>query len=127
MREKYGKNYPLWPGSLLCARTGPRTIVKRGHKKMVHLGDATCAPPVPQCLPQQTNREGGNTVEKYGLSVAELEAQHVELLPDRIEMKRRGRRQRLRQDCDAALVIAGTGVVAAPVLSGNATCVGIQQ
>ncbi len=66
-------------------------------------------------------------MEKYGLSVAELEAQHVELLPDRIEMRRRGRRQRLRQDCDAALVIAGTGVVAAPVLSGNATCVGIQQ
>ncbi len=77
-------------------------------------------------------------MERYGLSLMELEAQHVELLPDRIEMRQR-RRRRIRrsgsgfgQDCDAAIVNAGVGngtvvTPVAPVLSGNATCVGIQQ
>ncbi len=45
-----------------------------------------------------TNREEGDAVEKYGLSVKELEAQsRVELLPDRIEMGRR--RNRVRVTC----------------------------
>ncbi len=69
-------------------------------------------------------------MEKYGLSVAELEAQHVELLPDRIEMRRRRRRRRagrLAQDCDAAIINAGTLPIAAPILSGNATCVSLSQ
>ena len=45
-----------------------------------------------------TNREEGNAVEKYGLSVKELEAHsRVELLPDRIEMGRR--RNRVRVTC----------------------------
>ncbi len=35
-------------------------------------------------------------MEKYGLSVRELEAQSVELLPERVEMKRGGGRRRLR-------------------------------
>jgi hypothetical protein len=37
--------------------------------------------------------------EARGLSWEELEAQHVELLPERIEMRRR-RRHRIRQTCD---------------------------
>ena len=60
-----------------------------------------------------------NTVEKYGLSLAELEAQHVELLPDRIEMRHRRRRRRghsLVQDCDSILI--QQGIVNIPV--GNA-------
>ncbi len=63
-----------------------------------------------------TDTEGGNTVEKYGLSVAELEAQHVELLPDRIEMRRR-RRRGYAQDCDSVLI--QQGIVNIPI--GNAT------
>ncbi len=55
-------------------------------------------------------------MEKYGLSVAELEAQHVELLPDRIEMRRR-RRRGYAQDCDSVLI--QQGVVNIPI--GNAT------
>ena len=55
------------------------------------LGCATLPPAV------DTNTDGGSTVEKYGLSVKELEAQHVELLPDRIEMGRR--RNRVRVTC----------------------------
>ncbi len=57
-------------------------------------------------------------MEKHGLSLEELEVQTVELLPDRIEMRRRNRRRRNRggggfvQDCDAAQV--GVGVVNAP-------------
>ncbi len=69
-------------------------------------------------------------MEKYGLSLTELEAQHVELLPDRIEMRRRRRRRRaggFGQDCDAAIVNAGTVPVAVPILSGNATCVEVSQ
>ncbi len=54
-------------------------------------------------------------MEKYGLSVAELEAQHVELLPDRIEMKR-GKRNKVR--CNNASV----NFLAIPVISGNQVC-----
>ncbi len=60
-------------------------------------------------------------MEKYGLSVAELEAQHVELLPDRIEMRHR-RRRRLVQDCDSVLI--QQGVVNIPIANASfATCV----
>jgi hypothetical protein len=61
----------------------------------------------------EPNREGGNLVEKYGLSFEELEAQHTELLPDRIEMRHR-RRRRIVQDCDSVLTNQGTFVVVTP-------------
>jgi hypothetical protein len=53
-------------------------------------------------------------MEKYGLSIEELEGQSVELLPDRIEMRRRNRRRRHGGgfDCDNANV--NTGVLNAP-------------
>ena len=62
-------------------------------------------------------------MEKYGLSLEELEVQTVELLPDRIEMRRRRRNRRNRghgfvQDCDAAQV--ATGVLNIPLLNNNA-------
>ena len=63
-------------------------------------------------------------MEKYGLSLEELEVQTVELLPDRIEMRRRNRRNRRNrgggfvQDCDAAQV--ATGVLNIPLLNNNA-------
>jgi hypothetical protein len=44
-------------------------------------------------------------MEKYGLSLEELEGQNVELLPDRIEMRRRHRRRNRGGggfDCDNA-------------------------
>ena len=63
-------------------------------------------------------RERGNTVEKYGLSVVELEAQHVELLPDRIEMRHR-RRRRLVQDCDS--VMLQQGIVNIPIANATFT------
>jgi hypothetical protein len=44
-------------------------------------------------------------MEKYGLSLKELEGQNVELLPDRIEMRRR--KKGGRYDCDNAQVNAG--------------------
>ena len=51
-------------------------------------------------------------MEKYGLSLKELEGQHVELLPDRIEMRRRNRRRNRGGgggfDCDNANVNVGT-------------------
>ncbi len=60
-------------------------------------------------------------MEKYGLSIAELEAQHVELLPDRIEMRRRHRR-RLVQDCDSVMI--QQGIVNVPIGNASfATCV----
>ncbi len=104
---------------------------------MAHLGDAPCGTTGAHCILQWTpTQKEATPMERYGLSLMELEAQHVELLPDRIEMRRR-RRRRIRrsgfgQDCDAAIVNAGTGLgtvvtPVAPVLSGNATCVGIQQ
>jgi hypothetical protein len=63
-----------------------------------------------------------------GLSLEELEAQHVELVPDRIEM-RRFRRRRNRnhggggfvQDCDQATV--NTGVAPVNVGGQNAICI----
>jgi hypothetical protein len=63
-------------------------------------------------------------MEKYGLSFEELEGQNAELLPDRIEMRRRNRRNRRNrgggfvQDCDAAQV--ATGVLNIPLLNNNA-------
>ncbi len=66
-------------------------------------------------------------MEKYGLSVTELEAQHVELLPDRIEMRMRHRRRRsssLVQDCGSTLTNQGTFVVAVPAGAfASTTCV----
>ena len=68
--------------------------------------------------------------EIRGLSLEELEAQHVELLPDRIEMRRfRRRRNRNRgggggggfvQDCDSAVV--NTGILPINVGGQNAIC-----
>jgi hypothetical protein len=80
----------------------------------VCLGCATMHPAV------DPNTEGGNTVEKYGLSVAELEAQHVELLPDRIEMRhRRRRRHSLVQDCDSVMI--QQGIVNIPIANATFT------
>ena len=67
--------------------------------------------------------------EIRGLSLEELEAQHVELLPDRIEMRRFNRRRRNRhrngggflQDCDSAVV--NTGVLPINVGGQNAICI----
>ncbi len=62
-------------------------------------------------------------MEKYGLSVKELEAQHTELLPDRIEMRHR-RRRRIVQDCDSVLTNGGTLVVLTPAGAfGSTACV----
>jgi hypothetical protein len=66
--------------------------------------------------------------EIRGLTLEELEAQHVELVPDRIEM-RRFRRRRNRnhggggfvQDCDQATV--NTGVAPVNVGGQNAICI----
>jgi hypothetical protein len=59
-------------------------------------------------------------MEKYGLSLKELEGQNVELLPDRIEMRRRRRRRGGRggYDCDAAQVT--TGVLNLPIANNTA-------
>ena len=62
-------------------------------------------------------------MEKYGLSLEELEVQTVELLPDRIEMRRRRRNRRNRgggfvQDCDAAQI--AVGVLNVPIANNNA-------
>ena len=67
--------------------------------------------------------------EIRGLSLEELEAQHVELLPERIEMRRFNRRRRNRhrngggflQDCDSAVV--NTGVLPINVGGQNAICI----
>ncbi len=65
-------------------------------------------------------------MEKYGLSVKELEAQHVELLPDRIEMGRRRRSNRVRVTCanqqQAIAILGGAangGLNVCPVQVGN--------
>ena len=68
--------------------------------------------------------------EIRGLTLEELEAQHVELVPDRIEMRRFSRRNRNRnrhnnasgflQDCDQATV--NTGIVPVNVGGQNAIC-----
>jgi hypothetical protein len=61
-------------------------------------------------------------MEKYEMSLEELEAQHVELLPDRVEMRRRRRRHRggFVQDCDNAFV--NTGLVPVNLGGQNAIC-----
>ena len=71
-------------------------------------------------------KRGGGTVEKYGLSVRELEAQgRAELLPDRIEMSHKRRRNRVRVTCAnqgqaiALLVSANLGLNVCPVQVGN--------
>jgi hypothetical protein len=63
-------------------------------------------------------------VEKYGLSVKELEAQsRVELLPDRIEMGRRRNRVRVtcanQQQAIALFWAANYGFNVCPVQVGN--------
>jgi hypothetical protein len=84
----------------------------------VWLGCATMLPAV------DTNREEGNAVEKYGLSIEELEAQsRVELLPDRIEMGRRRNRVRVtcanQQQAIALFWAANYGFNVCPVQVGN--------
>jgi hypothetical protein len=70
-----------------------------------------------------TNREEGNAVEKYGLSVKELEAQRVELLPDRIEMGRRRNRVRVtcanQQQAIGLVAAVNLGFNVCPVQAGN--------
>ena len=62
-------------------------------------------------------------MEKYGLSVKELEAQRVELLPDRIEMGRRRNRVRVtcanQQQAIAGLAAANVGINICRVQAGN--------
>jgi len=84
----------------------------------VCLGCGTLPPAV------DTDREEGNAVEKYGLSVKELEAQsRVELLPDRIEMGRRRNRVRVtcanQQQGIALLLALQAGANICPVQVGN--------
>jgi hypothetical protein len=59
-------------------------------------------------------------MEKYGLSLEELEGQNVELLPDRIEMRRRRRRRHGGRgfDCDNAQV--NVGVIPITAANNNA-------
>ena len=58
--------------------------------------------------------------EIRGLSLEELEAQHIELLPERIEMRRR-RRRGFRQDCDNAAV--NTSILPINIGGQNAICI----
>jgi hypothetical protein len=64
--------------------------------------------------------------EARGLSLEELEVQHVELLPERIEMRRFRRRRTNRggggfvQDCDQASLLSG--IVVINIGGGSATC-----
>ncbi len=75
--------------------------------------------------PAVDTKRGGSTVEKYGLSLKELEAQHVELLPDRIEMGHRRRSNRVRVTCAnqqqaiALLAALNAGANIGPVQVGN--------
>ena len=57
--------------------------------------------------------------EIRGLTLEELEAQHVELLPERIEMRRR-RKGGFRQDCDPAFV--NTDILPINIGGQNAIC-----
>jgi hypothetical protein len=65
-------------------------------------------------------------MEKYEMALEELEAQRVELLPDRIEMKRNGRGNRLR--CNNANVNFDPGLLLGnnndfdSLASGNQVC-----
>ena len=65
------------------------------------------------------------------MSLEELEGQHAELVPDRIELRRFSRRNRNRnrhnngggflQDCDSAVV--NTGILPINVGGGNDICI----
>jgi len=57
--------------------------------------------------------------EIRGLTPEELEGQHAELVPERIEMRRR-RRRGLRQDCDNAFV--NTSILPINIGGQNAIC-----
>jgi len=57
--------------------------------------------------------------EIRGLTPEELEAQHAELVPERIEMRRR-RKGGLRQDCDNAFV--NTSILPINIGGQNAIC-----
>ncbi len=60
-------------------------------------------------------------MEKYeirGLDLEELEAQHVELLPERVEMRRRNRGRGNQLRCNNASV----NFLAVPIVSGNGIC-----
>ena len=46
-------------------------------------------------------------METYGLSIEEIQGQHVELLPDRIEMKHRRGRRHVRLVCQSAAPFLG--------------------
>ena len=66
-------------------------------------------------------------MEKFEMSLEELEAQHTELVPDRIEMRRWWRRRRTNrggggfvQDCDQASLLSG--IVVINIGGGNAIC-----
>jgi len=65
-------------------------------------------------------------MEKFEMSLAELEVQHAELLPDRLEMRRWRRRRHNRghggfvQDCDQASV--NTGILPVNLGGQNAIC-----
>jgi hypothetical protein len=68
-------------------------------------------------------------MEKFEMSLAELEGQHAELVPDRIEMRRFNRRRNRNrnhggggflQDCDQASV--NTGILPINVGGQNAIC-----
>ena len=64
-------------------------------------------------------------MEKFEMSFEELEGQHAELLPDRLEMRRHGRRRRkFVQDCDQATVFTGLNLAPVPNNIGgqNAIC-----
>jgi hypothetical protein len=64
-------------------------------------------------------------MEKFAMSLEELEGQHAELVPDRIELRRRNRRRNrgggFLQDCDSAVV--KTGILPINVGGGNAICI----
>ena len=46
-------------------------------------------------------------METYGLSIEEIQGKHVELLPDRIEMKHRRGRRHVRLVCQSAAPFLG--------------------
>jgi hypothetical protein len=67
----------------------------------------------------QKKRRGVRDMEKFELSLEELEAQHVELVPDRIEMRRRNRRRRGGH----LQATVNTGIVPINVGGQNAICI----
>ena len=97
---------------------------RKSHKNSSFGGCAACLDcgTLPPAV--DTNREEGNAVEKYGLSIEELAAQsRVELLPDRIEMGRRRNRVRVtcanQQQGIALLLALQAGANICPVQVGN--------